>query len=222
MARRLIAATASAVLILGLAACDDGKGPVTTPPPDLGFEPQTSDGGGDESEASDGGGDDGARDGGGDGDSQAAPDIPAPDRADFPGMDKHTEEGAAQAFRYYIAMSMWGRKTGDDTVVSALEEDSCNACKQFNEEIRTARKTGIYWSDFDIEEVNLISEEGLTTEFEIGWAFTISDHSRPDPETGEKASYGPIDYITVGGMEWVDGEWHVALLTASWGKGKHG
>lgn len=35
-----------------------------------------------------------------------APDIPAPDPADFTGMDENTPKGAEQAYRYYIALSL--------------------------------------------------------------------------------------------------------------------
>ena len=221
MARRLIAATASAVLILGLAACDDGKGPVTTPPPDLGFEPQTSDGGGDESEASDGGGDDGASDGGGDGDTQAAPDIPAPDRADFPGMDEHTEEGAAQAFRYYIAMSMWAHQTGDDSSLPMLEDPDCSSCAELNATIAPLKEHNEYWSEFDITDVGIRTHDSDLNDVEVGYLFTISSHTRPNDTFKDRVDVPELEYSTVGGMNWNDGAWKVSGINAEWGTDAH-
>ena len=100
MPRRLFSAAAAGALLLGLAACGDTTdGPATAPPPDLGI-----------AAPSDGGGDPAPSDGGGeqtDPSADDAPDIPPPDPADFAGMDENTPEGAEQAFRYYIAVSMW-------------------------------------------------------------------------------------------------------------------
>lgn len=117
MRRRLLAATATAALSLGLVACgDDSEGPVTEAPPSLGIG--GSDGGGasdDGGEASDGGGsDDGGDATGSEGENSAAEEagIPAPDPADYPGMDENTAEGAEQFTRYFIAVMTWGYQSG--------------------------------------------------------------------------------------------------------------
>src|SRR5699024_6886832 len=106
MPRRLFSAAAAGALLLGLAACGDTTdGPATAPPPDLGI-----------AAPSDGGGDPAPSDGGGeqtDPSADDAPDIPPPDPADFAGMDENTPEGAEQAFRYYIAVSMWAHQSGE-------------------------------------------------------------------------------------------------------------
>ena len=103
MPRRLLSAAAACTLLLGLAACGEGgDGPVTTPPPTIDIS-GPSDGGGDDGAASDGGGDDAS--------PSAAPEVPAPDPADYPGMDENTPEGAEQAFRYY-ERHLGGRITG--------------------------------------------------------------------------------------------------------------
>ncbi|PMC74494.1 DUF6318 family protein [Brachybacterium sp. UMB0905] len=212
MTRRLIAATASAVLILGLAACDDGKGPVTTPPPDLGFEPQTSDGGGDES---------GASDGGGDGETQAAPDIPAPDRADFPGMNEHTEEGALQAFRYYIAVSMWAHQTGETEELHRLEEAACKGCQELNEAIEPMKEHGEYWSKFDVTEVGTRIYDSEHYDVEVAYFFTISPHTRPNDSFDGRFEAPEVEYISTAGMKWSGDGWTVKALDAEWGEDVH-
>ena len=76
MPRRLLSAAAACTLLLGLAACGEGvDGPVTTPPPSIDIS-GPSDWGGDDGAASDGGGDDTS--------PSAAPEVPAPDPADYP------------------------------------------------------------------------------------------------------------------------------------------
>src|SRR5690625_6346354 len=85
MPRRILPALAAAVLALGAAACGHGgDGPVTTPPPALGSD--ASDGGGSDPDPSDGGGAETEEP------TAAAPDIPAPDPADYPRPEEHTSE----------------------------------------------------------------------------------------------------------------------------------
>src|SRR5699024_10334539 len=124
MPRRLLPALATLGLVLGLAACGDGgDGPVTTPPPDLGNG--ASDGGGSQGDPSDGGGETEPDDGETEETEVAAPDVPAPDPADYPGMDEETPEGAEQAFRYYIAVVYWGYQTGDTETLETLHTENC-------------------------------------------------------------------------------------------------
>src|SRR5699024_3756122 len=106
MPRRLLSAAAAGALLLGIAACGDQTDePVTTAPPSIDVAGPRDDGG--DSSPSDGGGSEATEP------TAQAPDIPPPDPADFAGMDEHTEEGAEQAFRYYIAVSVWAHQTGD-------------------------------------------------------------------------------------------------------------
>src|SRR5699024_991459 len=80
MPRRILPALAAAVLALRAAACGHGgDGPVTTPPPALGSD--AGDGGGSDPDPSDGGGAETEEP------TAAAPDIPAPDPADYPSSE---------------------------------------------------------------------------------------------------------------------------------------
>lgn len=221
MPRRLLSAAAACAFVLGLAACGDGNGEtVTTPPPSVDID-APSDGGGDGGQGSDG--DDAEpSDGGGDTGTTAASDIPAPDPADYPGMDENTEEGAIQAFRYYIATSMWAHQTGDDSLFLAMQDPDCEGCPGFNEELPKLQEAGEYWSEFTVSDVQITPHDSTNFDYEIGYSFTISEHSRPDLEEGVRVDAPPIEYIAVGGMTWKDNEWILGGLNAEWGPDAHG
>ena len=212
MPRRLLSAAAACTLLLGLAACGEGgDGPVTTPPPEI-----------DISAPSDGGGDAGASDGGGEeGDPNAAPDVPAPDPADYPGMDENTAEGAEQAFRYYIAVSMWSHQTGDDSLLPDLEEAQCERCAEFNREIPELKRIRDYWTYFEVEDVNITAHESPTYGYEIGYSFTVPEHKRPNLSNGSLEEYEEVEYALIGGMNWESGGWKVADMTGEWGPDVH-
>lgn len=215
MPRRLLSAAAAGALLLGLTACGEGEeGPVTTAPPEIGIN-GPSDGGGD-TDASDGGGDQTEEP------TADAPDIPPPDPADYAGMDENTEDGATQAFRYYIAMSMWAHQTGDDSELMKLQTESCEGCPQFNAELPKLQEQGEYWSEFAISDVHTVSKESTNYDIEIGYAFTIPSHTRPDEKSGEPVEYNAVEYLAVGGMTWTSSEWHVGGLKADWGPDVHG
>ncbi|PMC76808.1 DUF6318 family protein [Brachybacterium sp. UMB0905] len=216
MTRRLITAAASAVLVLGLAACDDGKGPVTTPPPDLGFKPQTSDGGGDETNPSDGGSEDGASDGGGD-ETQAAPDIPAPDRADFPGMDEHTDHGAMQAFKYYIATAMWAHQVGDDSLTQEMQTEDCDGCDDFMKTYKDIREHDNLWTKFSLQEVVSEAIESNTYDIQVNYNFTTTPHMRSIEDPSEIVDVGELEYATAGGLVWTEEGWRIDAVRAKWG-----
>jgi predicted small lipoprotein YifL len=212
MPRRLLSAAAACTLLLGLAACGEGEeGPVTTPPPKI-----------DISGPSDGGGDSGPSDGGGDEDSpNAAPDVPAPDPADYAGMDENTPEGAEQAFRYYVAVSMWAHQTGDGSMLAKLEQESCERCAEFNADIAGLKQLGKYWSYFTIQDVDITPHQSPTYGYEIGYSFTIPEHDRPDLSSGELEEYEAVEYALIGGMDWTSDGWKVSDMTGEWGADVH-
>ena len=142
MPRRLFSAAAAGALLLGLAACGDTTdGPVIAPPPDLGI-----------AAPSDGGGAPAPSDGGGEqaDPSADAPDIPPPDPADYAGMDENTPEGAEQAFRYYIAVSMWATKL-EKTPTTPLQSADCSGCSELNHDL-LAKEHGDYWESLRLRQ----------------------------------------------------------------------
>ena len=208
MPRRLLSAAAVCTLLLGLAACGEGgEGPVTTPPPKI-----------DISGPSDGGGDSGPSDGGGDEASpNAAPDVPAPDPADYPGMDENTPEGAEQAFRYYVAVSMWAHQTGDDETLRALEGSQCGGCRDLNSDLPILQAEGKYWGDLSVGDDFLQAFKGEVYDQEVSYHFVLSEHSEPNFEDGGMKSVGETEYVTTGGMVWGAEGWVVEGLQGEWG-----
>lgn len=201
MTRRLLTASAAAALVLGLAACGDDTGGTITDPPST-IATGTSDDGG----ASDGGGT-GASDGGGS--TEAAPDIPAPDPADYPGMDEHTDEGAEQAFKYYFDTAFWGFQTGDVATLNSMTSDSCESCLDLIADIKENDKNGNYWSKVSIEEQTLSSKPSEKFEIDVTYGVTLGEHTEPDPETGEDAAT-PVSAVAMsGGLSWSDGGWQI-------------
>lgn len=185
---------------------------MTTPPPSIDIS-GSSDGGGDDGAASDGGGDDAS--------PSAAPDVPAPDPADYPGMDENTEEGAIQAFRYYVAAAMWAHQTGDDSLSSEMEVASCEGCPGFTEDVPKLRELKRYWSAFKVEDVATTPHESENFQYEVGYSFTVPAHERPNMKTGELEEYDPVEYTLIGGMEWTQKGWMVGGLKGEWGPDVH-
>ncbi|MCT1386152.1 DUF6318 family protein [Brachybacterium sp. p3-SID1565] len=206
MHRRILASAAAAALTFGLAACgDDGEnGTVTTPPPSVSVG--GSDGGGDA--PSDGGGStDGDRneasDGGGDA-TAAAPDIPAPDPADYPGMDQNTPEGAEQAFRYYIAVVYWAHTSGDPAPLTHLHSPTCEQCQELDEQISTMEGKDELWPSQSIHDTLIESQESENYAIEVGYGFIVA-------ETAASGSQDPKEtkMTAIGGLNWDKDHWVV-------------
>lgn len=199
MSRRLLAAVAVAALTVGLAACGDPtEGTKTDPPPSIDIE--QSDGGG----ASDGG----------EGSTEAAPDIPAPDPADYPGMDEQTPEGAEQAVRFYFANVFWGYQTGDTSVLDGLYDDGCVGCVGFRDRIE-GQPDGRFWSETKISDGGIEVQGGSNYDYEVGYLFVVGEHTEPDPDGGAAVEYAAIEYISVVGVNWTSGGWVIAELAVS-------
>ncbi|MGP5362246.1 DUF6318 family protein [Brachybacterium tyrofermentans] len=210
MPRRLLAIAAVAALTFTFAACDvGGDGPVTEPPQQVG----TSDGGGD---PSDGGGAAPSDSGGDDDQTVAAPDIPAPDPADYSGMDEHTADGATQAFRYYIAVSMWAHQTGETELLDSLQSDDCESCDEFNADLITLKEHGEYWSKSSISDSATMVHESTNYDHEIGYTFTTDAHTRPSEDFDSREAFPAIQYDAVGGMIWLSDSWTIGGLKAEW------
>ena len=209
MPRRLLSAAAACTLLLGLAACGEGgDGPVTTPPPSIDIS-GSSDGGGDDGAASDGGGDEAS--------PSAAPDVPAPDPADYPGMDENTPEGAEQAFRYYIAVSMWTHRTGDDKVLRSLEGQGCTGCAELNSDLPKLQEAGSYWGEYSLKDDQIEVYPGDIFDQEVSYSFVLSEHLEPDVEAGGSKQVSETEYVTTGGMVWSNDMWIVEGLQGEWG-----
>lgn len=209
MPRRLLSAAAAGALLLSLAACGDaGQETVTTPPPSIDID-APSDGGGDP-EPSDGGDET-------DEPTAATPDIPPPDPAEYAGMDEQTPEGAEQAFRYYIAVSIWAHQTGDVEILSTLHSSTCTGCSEFNGDIPDLRDDNLLWSAAEISNPEVSLETSSNHEHEVRYKFTLGSHSRPNNENTERVELESLDFDSAGGLNWQSDRWITDGLSIEWG-----
>ena len=208
MSRRLLAAVAAAALTAGLAACGEGEGgTVTTPPPSIDT--------GQDDGASDAGGEEPSDAGGGDGAAEAAPDIPAPDPADFPGMDEQTPEGAEQAFKYFWAVAMSGYQGADAAELSRMSDPNCGNCTELLSEIDDLQEKEDVWSRVDISDVSLGSEEGTGGyDVIVDYVFILPAHEEPGAGDQDGASVEESEFATSGGLVWDGGSWKVVDFSA--------
>lgn len=200
--------TAAAALLgaaLVLSACDGAGDPEATENTPM------SDGGGvldDRPGAGDEDADAGASDSGG-GDVVAA-DVPAPDPADFPGMDENTPEGAEQAFKYYIAVLMWSVQSGDEAMLASLATDSCQNCSVLVREVKTRATNGALWGDTEITPMGTEVHDARSADHEIAYMYEIGPHVEPSLDGEGDAEQVPATVmVSAGAMIWDDGAWKV-------------
>jgi|SRR5690606_28459435 len=209
MPRRLLSAAAACTLLLGLAACGEGgDGPVTTPPPSIDIS-GSSDGGGDDGAASDGGGDDAS--------PSAAPDVPAPDPADYPGMDENTNEGAVQAFRFYIATVYQAHSTGDSAPLAGMYRETCESCAGLEQDVQELEQGDDLWPATTIVDVWSDPYESESFDVEVSYGFRLSTDGRSN---GGGDSGDPTAMTAIAGMDWEDGRWVVGGMQI--GESEHG
>lgn len=205
MSRRLLAAVAAAALTVGLAACGDpSEGTKTDPPPSIDIG------------QSDGGGDGGASDGGGDeGSTEAAPDIPAPDPADYPGMDEQTPEGAEQAFKYFWDVALWSHQTGDSELLRTLYSDVCRGCAGLADDVDAIGMSGDYWTDGAIKAIDVAAEDSLDGhDIGVVYRFILTEHRDP-ASGGPKGVVHDQEWVAAAGMNWIGEGWLIEDLSSS-------
>ena len=199
---------ASAALVLALSACGGDE------PPDNGLDgtmpdlSTSSDNGG----ASDNGGtgDTAASDAGGnDAGEDLAASIPAPDPADYPGMDQNTPEGAEQAFKYYIAVLTWAHQTGDTELLSTLHSDDCSNCKGFESRIETLRESDSLWISATITPGYSEVMDTENFDHEVGYIYTVDRNFRDNSLDAQSGEPKVVEVSAVGGLTWVDNSWIV-------------
>lgn len=188
-------------LLLTVSACtpNDGDTPnQPAPTPAAQAEPATSDGGGADDEDV------------GEEPADPPPDVPKPDPEDYPGKDERTAEGAEQAFRYYVAQTIWSYQTGDGSILSELYEDGCESCQVNQEVIDTFVAQKQYWSEVSLEDVYITSFEDGDHDFEVGYVFVLGEHTEPVDGNVKNKHVGALEHSSVGGMIWKEDTWLVA------------
>ncbi|WP_106506594.1 DUF6318 family protein [Brachybacterium timonense] len=207
---------ASAALMLALSACGGDE------PPDNGLDgtvpdlSTSSDNGG----ASDNGGTDNtaASNAGGDsGSDDLAASIPAPDPADYPGMDQNTPEGAEQAFKYYIAVLMWAHQSGDTDLLSTLYSENCESCATLLEQVEDLKAHETFWSEATLDEHQVSHENSDNYDAEVSYLFILGEHTEPAKDSSTSAPVPSVEYVSRGGLNWTGHHWAVADLAMKWG-----
>ena len=207
---------ASAALVLALSACGGDE------PPDNGLDgtmpdlSTSSDNGG----ASDNGGtgDTAASDAGGDsaGEDLAAS-IPAPDPADYPGMDQNTPEGAEQAFKYYIAVLIWAHQSGDTDLLPTLYSENCESCTTLLEQVEDLKAHDTFWSEATLDGHQVSYENSDNYDAEVSYLFILGEHTEPSEDSSTSTPVPLVEYVSRGGLNWTGKQWTVDDLAMKWG-----
>lgn len=173
---------------------------MTTPPPSIEIS-GSSDGGGDDGAASDGGGDDAS--------PSAAPEVPAPDPADYPGMDENTPEGAQQFTKYFFALLIWGYQTGEYDEIEELYDSSCTICEANVQTVREFNQEGAYWSKVEVEDISLRDLPVADNEYEVAvhYEARVSEHDEPSPDGGPAVAVPPLHFKFQTGLRWDGDGW---------------
>ena len=106
-------------------------------------------------------------------------------------------------------------------MIDQLEDGSCEGCIDFNREVSELQSHEMYWSSFEVEDVEVTPHTSPTFDYEIGYSFVAPKHYRPDFESGEMREVDPVEYTLVGGMNWGADGWRVGGLLGEWGPNIH-
>ncbi len=222
MSQRTLSVAAALVLTFALAACgEESEGPVTTPPPTIGAGSSDGSGG----EPSDGGGEGEASDGGGEseGTTDAASSVPAPDPADYPGMDEETPEGAEQAFSYFWDVAIAGFQGGDYAQLEVLGAERCENCDELIKQMQDLDERNEHWSPLVTTEVDLVSKpDDGDFDYIVTYTFIIPAHTEPSDKGAEPSEWDEITYESTGGLVWESGAWKVVDFSADYSEGVEG
>lgn len=192
-ARRFLTPLAAAALLCGAAACGDtaatpsaapSASPTAAPAPATSEAPPATT-------------------------AAPTPAIPKPDRADYPGMDQHTEDGAIQAYRYFWAMTIWAHQTGEVEELKSLHSEACVGCAENLESIEFMRSQGQFWVGGNLQELPdhpVSAYDSPLNEVEVGYDFIVRENTEPGGD-GSTAHSGAVFMQTVGGMNWENGAW---------------
>jgi hypothetical protein len=154
-------------------------------------------------------------DGGGAGEESTKPNVPKPDPKDYPGMDEHTDEGAEQAFKYFMELALWGYQTGDSSEFKSLYvNETCDACVRTAHEIDETKENGTQWSPVDaetrLEFSDPVTEDSDRYDYEVGYVITLGAHEEDVFGNTKKRNVESVEYVGAGAMDWVGGKWGVA------------
>lgn len=139
------------------------------------------------------------------------PAMAAPDPKDFPGMDEKTEDGAKQAYRYFIRTYLYMRVTGDSAPLEAMATDDCEWC---TEVVANVKKDGPPWKSFKVSDVAYaikaddLSRPTLYYEFDV--SATWRENQGDEISSGRSAE----EIRSTSALVWRDGTWRVDSMAS--------
>lgn len=135
------------------------------------------------------------------------PAMAAPDPKDFPGMDEKTEDGAKQAYRYFIRTYLYMRVTGDSAPLEAMATDDCEWC---TEVATNVKESGPPWRSFDITDQAIDLDPIKSNRTVIFYDFSISVESRGSTTEKERSEdREPQDLRVASNLRWAESQWNV-------------
>lgn len=193
--RRALTLAATGLLALGLTACGDDAGTSTAEPSTTSAAPTTSAPAETTPVTTPS--------------PSSAPAVAAPDPADYPGMDQQTEEGAKQAFRFFWASYLSGYEGGGTSAFSSTFDPSCSYCLAAREDLETHDQHASYWSDADIEDLELSLNSFSESEAVVTYVYRLSGHSEPSEDYSTRIDEPETVYATAGRLVWQGNKWLV-------------
>ncbi|MDO5645799.1 MAG: DUF6318 family protein [Dermabacter sp.] len=201
-ARRLAAAVAIAAL--GLTACSNDA------EPEKSAVETTAES--NEKPASDSGGDDASD--GGEADGFAMPPenegLLPPDRANYPGIDSETDEGAEQTVRFFFDAMYYGYATGDTAPLESISGKKCIQCTIAIEDIRErAEVEGAFLVGYSLESKQLTKipsdRDGLTAVYYAYHEGAMDKHYKD----GQVETFTPRNMHSSVYLAWLDKRWQI-------------
>lgn len=182
-------------LALALAACDAGGGEPTTKPT---TSTTTTSAPAETSSAPS--------------EEPSTPAAAAPNPADYPGMDKQTEEGAKQAYKYFWDTISFAYQSGDSRSVSALHSMDCTYCTKTTRAIDGLRDRNALWGPAN----NIYTEEVIETytpeKAVVTLAFNLTAHEESSDDFSTRTMAPEARYATAGQLIWENDRWIVAAV----------
>ncbi|MDO5644366.1 MAG: DUF6318 family protein [Dermabacter sp.] len=198
-------AAAVAIAALGLTACSNNEEPEKSAV-EIAAESNAK-------TASDGGGDDASDSGEADGFAMPPENegILPPDRANYPGIDTETDEGAKQTVKFFFDAMYYGYATGDTAPLESVSGSGCKQCKSTVGEIEErTTKLGMFNLGHTIEAVDLTTvESDRPGQTAVYYLYLEPPADQVSEENGLVSFPGTkMDSATY--LKFFDGQWRVS------------
>lgn len=127
-------------------------------------------------------------------------------------MDENSPEGAEQALRYYIAVSIWAHQTGDTEELEKLSGPDCGECADLVAEVEELSHDDETWSGTTVTDEGSRAYESENYDHEIGYIYVVGDHTEPNSDGGSE-EVAEQAYTAIAGLVWRDDRWFIDGLS---------